>query len=56
MGSRSKENDMAKPRKSKGVRTLDRKSMKSTKGGIIAVLKTYVCPSDPRKADGDLTT
>ena len=38
---------MAKPRKSKGVRPLNRKSMKGTKGGIIAVLKTYICPSDP---------
>ena len=50
---------MAKPRKSKGVRTLNRKSMKGTKGGIIAVLKTFVCPSDPagsQKADGGLTS
>ncbi|HEX7900943.1 MAG TPA: hypothetical protein VF950_24505 [Planctomycetota bacterium] len=46
---------MAKTTKSKGVRKLDRKAMKGTKGGIIAVLKTYVCPSDPtdcRKAGG----
>ena len=47
MGSRRKENDMAKPKKSKGVRAMNRKSMKGTKGGIIAVLKTYICPSDP---------
>ena len=29
---------MAKPRKSKGVRALDRMAMKGVKGGIIAVL------------------
>ena len=51
---------MAKKGKSKGVRALDRKSMKGTKGGIIAVLKTEAAaPADPldmRKGGGDPTT
>ncbi len=51
---------MANKTQAKGIRNLDRKSMKSTKGGIIAVLKSAVGATEPtvtdltcRKAGGD---
>lgn len=48
---------MAEKTKSKVVRTLDKKSMKSTKGGIIAVLKSASAgeSSDVRKQGGTQT-
>ena len=51
---------MANKTQSKGIRNLDRKSMKNTKGGIIGVLKGAVPTTEPpvvdltcRKAGGD---
>ena len=51
---------MATKTQTKGIRSLDRKSMKNTKGGIIAVLRSAVATTEPpvadltcRKAGGD---
>jgi hypothetical protein len=42
---------MASKTQTKGIRNLDRKSMKSTKGGIIAVLKGAVATTEPTATD-----